>query len=59
MNGAELQMKHNGHLTFQYVFDYWSTHFIDARLFYGMPDVIVSFDVVHVDSVVIIMLFKK
>ena len=51
-------MKRNGHLTFQYVIDYWGEH-SDAKLFYGMPGTILSFNVVHTDSVVIIVLLKK
>ena len=45
-------MKHNGHLTFQCVIDYWGVC-SNAKLLYGMPLTILSFDVVHVDSVVI------
>ena len=45
-------MKHNGHLTFQCVIDYWGAC-SNAILLYGMPVTILSFDVVHVDSVVI------
>ena len=56
-------MKRNGHLTVQCIIDYWGTH-SDAKLFYGMPGAILSFnvvhvDVVHVDSVVTIVLLKK
>ena len=47
-------MKCNSHLTFQCVIDYWGVH-SDAKLFYGMPGAILSFNVVHVDSVVIIV----
>ena len=50
MSGAQLHKKHNGHLTFQCVIDYWGTH-SDVKLFYGMPGTILSFNVVHVDSV--------
>ena len=45
-------MKHDGHLTFQCVIDYCGVC-SDAKLLYGMPGTILSFDVVHVDSVVI------
>ena len=31
----------------------------DAKLYYGIPGAILSFNVVHVDSAVIIVLFKK
>ena len=31
----------------------------DAKLFFGMPSTILSFNVVHMDSVVIIVLIKK
>ena len=50
-------MKHNGYLTFQYVIDYWGAH-SDTKYFYGMLGAIVSFNVVHVDSVVIIVSLK-
>ena len=46
------------HLTFQCVINYWGVR-LDAKLFYGMPGTILSFNVVHVDSVVIIVLLKK
>ena len=48
-------MKHNGHLTFQCIIDYWGVYF-DEKLFYGMPGAMFSFNAVHV---VIIVLFKK
>ena len=51
-------MNHNGHLTFQYVIDYWSAR-LDTTLFYEMPGAILSCNVVHLDSVVIIVLSKK
>ena len=51
-------MKHYGHLTFQCVIDYWDTH-LDAKIFYGMPSAIISFNVVHVDLAVIIVLLKS
>ena len=54
-------MKRNGHLTFQCVIDYWGTH-SDAKLFYGMPGTspgaFLSFNVAHMDSIVIIVLLK-
>ena len=51
-------MKRSGQLTFQCVIDYWGER-LDAKLFYGMPGAILSFNVVHMDSVVIIVLSKK
>ena len=48
-------MKHNGHLTIQYVTDYWGTR-SNAKLFYGMPGAILYF---NVDSIVITVLLKK
>ena len=51
-------MKRNSHLTFKCVIDYLGVR-LDAKLFYGMPGTILSFHVVHMDSVVIIVLLKK
>ena len=51
-------MKHSGHLIFQCIIDYRGAR-LDAKLFYGMPGAILSFNVVHLDSVVIIVLLKK
>ena len=42
----------------QCVIDYWGMR-VGPKLFYGMPGAILSFNVVHVDSVVIIVLLKK
>ena len=38
--------------------DYWGTR-LDTKLFYGMSGTILSFNVVHMDSVVIIVLLKS
>ena len=55
MNGAYVATnKRNGHPTFQCVIDYWGTR-SNAK----MPGAILSFNVVHLDSVVIIVLLKK
>ena len=40
------------------VIDYWGTR-LDAKIFYGMSGTILSFNVVHVNSVVIIVLLKS
>ena len=52
-------MKHNDHLTFQCVIDNGGGACSDVKLFYEMPGTILSFNVVHVDLVVIIVLLKK
>ena len=51
-------MKRKGHLTFQCIIDYWAEH-SNTKLYYGIPGTILSFNVVHVDSVVIIVLLKS
>ena len=51
-------MKHNYHLTFQCVINYWGAR-SDAKLFYEIPGAILSFNVVHMDSVVITVLLKQ
>ena len=51
-------MKCNDHLTFQCVIDCWDAR-SDTKLFYGMPGTILSFNVLHKDSVVIIVLLIK
>ena len=51
-------MKRNDHITFQCVIDYRGER-SDVKLFYGMPGAILSFNMAHMDSVVIIVLFKK
>ena len=58
MSGTYLQIKRNGHLNFQCIIDYWGAR-SDTKLCYGMPGAILSFNVVHVDSVVISVLLKK